>query len=92
MGCSVSDVTDGAKLAKIGHKLDTLRTFSDQFQYILVRRAKFTETGIKKSQICPIWGQSDPIWMHNLTIPDPGVSTLYNTRVYTPVAHVYRCT
>ena len=26
-----------------------------------------TETDLKKSHICPIWGQSDPIWMPNLT-------------------------
>ena len=25
-----------------------------------------TETDLKKSQICPIWGQSDPIRMANL--------------------------
>ena len=28
---------------------------------------KCTETDLKKSQICPIWGQSDVIWMPNLT-------------------------
>ena len=28
---------------------------------------KCTETGLKDSQICPIWGQSDPIWMPYLT-------------------------
>ena len=28
---------------------------------------KCTETDLKKSQICPIWGQSDPIWTPNLT-------------------------
>ena len=28
--------------------------------------SKCTETDLKKSQICPIWGQSDPIWMPNL--------------------------
>ena len=27
---------------------------------------KCTESDLKKSQICPIWGQSDPIWMANL--------------------------
>ena len=25
-------------------------------------KPKSTETDLKKSQICPIWGQSDPIW------------------------------
>ena len=29
-------------------------------------KPKFTETYLKKSQICPIWCQSDPIWMSNL--------------------------
>ena len=27
---------------------------------------KCTESDLKKSHICPIWGQSDPIWMANL--------------------------
>ena len=27
---------------------------------------KCTETDLKKSQICPSWGQSDPIWMPTL--------------------------
>ena len=27
---------------------------------------KCTETDLKKSQICPIWGQSETIWMQNL--------------------------
>ena len=27
---------------------------------------KCTDTDLKKSQICPIWGQGDPIWMPNL--------------------------
>ena len=27
---------------------------------------KCTETHLEKSQICPIWGQSDPIWMSNV--------------------------
>ena len=29
---------------------------------------KCTETDLKKSQICPIWGQSDPICMSNVGI------------------------
>ena len=28
---------------------------------------KYTETDLKKSKICPIGGQSDRIWMQNLT-------------------------
>ena len=31
---------------------------------------KCTETDLKKSLICPIWGQSEPIWMSNLTSPE----------------------
>ena len=30
-------------------------------------KPKCTETDLKKSQICPIWGQSDPIRMPHLT-------------------------
>ena len=29
--------------------------------------AKRTETDLKMSQICPIWGQSEPFWIPNLT-------------------------
>ena len=43
---------------QIGPKWDKSGTFQDQFQYILA---------LQISQICPIWGQSDPIWMPNLT-------------------------
>ena len=35
-------------------------------QIVLKCAPKRTETDLKKSQICPIWGQSDPIWMPNL--------------------------
>ena len=31
----------------------------------VIAEAKCTETDLKKSQIFPIWGQSDPIWMPN---------------------------
>ena len=44
----------GSKVAQIGPKWVKSGTFC-------------TETDLKKSQICPIWGQSDPIWMPNLT-------------------------
>ena len=30
-------------------------------------RTKSTETDLRMSHICTIWGQSDPIWMQNLT-------------------------
>ena len=31
-------------------------------QIVGLAEPKCIETGLKKSQICPIWGQSDPIW------------------------------
>ena len=55
---------------------ETLRTGLDVVQTgnsaarLLYRDApapKCTENDLKKSHICPIWGQSDPIWMANLT-------------------------
>ena len=35
---------------------------------------KCTETDLKKPQICPIWGQSDPIWIPKLTSLPPANS------------------
>ena len=55
---------------------ETLRTGLDVVQTgnsaarLLYRDApapKCTENDLKKSHICPIWGQSDPVWMPNLT-------------------------
>ena len=49
---------------------------------------KCTETDIKKSQICPILGESDKIWMPSLTsLPDPVVvynlfSAIFSARYY----------
>ena len=34
---------------------------------IWLAEPKCTETDLKMSEICPIWSQSDPIWMPNLT-------------------------
>ena len=42
------------KLGHIGPKWD-------------IYEPKCTETDLKKSHICPILGQDDPIWMPNLT-------------------------
>ena len=49
------------KFGQTGPKWDKSGTFKDQFQY------KCTETDLKKSQICHVCGQSDPIWTPNLT-------------------------
>ena len=37
--------------------------FKISFSTFWIAEPKCTETDLKKSQICPIWGQSDPIWM-----------------------------
>ena len=37
------------------------------FSTFWLREPKCTETDLKKSQICPIWRNSDPIWISNLT-------------------------
>ena len=52
------------KVGQIGPKWDKSRKFSDQIQYILARcdAPKCTESDLKISRICPIWGQSDPLW------------------------------
>ena len=41
--------------------------FRSYFSTFWLGEPKCTETDLKKSQICPIWGQSDPIWIPNLT-------------------------
>ena len=53
----------------IGHKWINLGPFKISFSIFWLREPKYrpTQTDLKKSQICPIWGQSDPIWMPNLT-------------------------
>ena len=58
-----------SKLVQVSPKWNKSGTFKDQFQYILDRLAepKYSETDLKKSQISPIWGQSDPIWVPNST-------------------------
>ena len=44
-----------------------LSFYKISFSTFWLGETKRTETDLKKSQICPIWGQSDPIWMPNLT-------------------------
>ena len=54
----------------IDYKQDTAKTLTKivfKKQQLVLGEPKCTETDLKKSQICPIWGQSDTIWMPNLT-------------------------
>ena len=44
-----------------------LGLFKISFSTFWLGEPKCTETDLKKSQICPIRGQSDPIWMPNCT-------------------------
>ena len=37
--------------------------------WLQLAEPKCTENDLNKSQICPIWGQSEPIWMTNMTSP-----------------------
>ena len=48
-----------SKLNKIGPQMGQIWDF--------LRSVECTETDLKKSHICPILGQFDPIWMSNLT-------------------------
>ena len=43
-----------------------LGLFKISFSTFWLGEPKCTETDLKKSQNCPIWGQSDSIWMTNL--------------------------
>ena len=44
-----------------------LGLFKISFSTFLLGEPNCTETDLKKSQICPIWGKFDPIRMANLT-------------------------
>ena len=48
----------GSKVGQIDPKWDKSGTFSDQ---ISVHLAQMSWSDLKKSRICPIWGQSDPL-------------------------------
>ena len=37
--------------------------FQIRFQYIFAQRQNVLKSDLKKSRICPIWGQSDPFWV-----------------------------
>ena len=49
----------GSKVGQIDPKLDKSGAFSDQISVHLARGLK---SDMKKPRICPIWGQSDPLW------------------------------
>ena len=44
-----------------------LELFKISFSTFCLGEPKCTEINLKKSQICPIRGQSEPIWIPNLT-------------------------
>ena len=50
------------RLARNG---SNLRLFKISFSTFWLAEPKCTETDLKKPTICPIWDQSDPIWMPN---------------------------
>ena len=50
-----------SKLGQIGAKWDKSDTFKIRFITFWLAELKCIETDLKKSQICPICGQSDPI-------------------------------
>ena len=55
-------------LGQIGPKWDIyLEVFKISVSTFWLGEPKCTETDLKKSQICPILDQSDPIWMPNVT-------------------------
>ena len=54
-----------SNLGQIGPERDKSRTFEIRFSTFWFAQPKCTETSFKKSQICLIWGQSDPMWMPN---------------------------
>ena len=53
-----SDGRFGYKVGQIGPKWDKSGAFSDQISVHLAR----TEIWSENPRICPIWGQSDPLW------------------------------
>ena len=63
------DVKFGIEIGQIGTTWDKSGTFQYRisFSTFWLTEPKCTETDLKKSQICPIWGHSDPIWKANLT-------------------------
>ena len=57
----------------MGQIWDFLRSVSVHFESLF--KISFS-TDLKKSQICPIWGQSAPIWMANLRLQEMVISPL----------------
>ena len=57
------DVWFGFKGSQIGPKLDKSVTFSDQISiYFGSLSQNVLNSDLRKSRICPIWDQSDPLW------------------------------
>ena len=54
-------------LVRLAPNVTNLGLLRISFTTFLHGEEKCSETDLEKSQICPIWGQSDPIWMANLT-------------------------
>ena len=53
----------GPKVGLIGPKWDKSGPFSDQiWVYFGALWQNVLKSDLKKSRICPIWGQSDPLW------------------------------
>ena len=73
----------GSDWHQMGQIMDFLRSVSVHFG----SSQNKLKLIIKKSQICPIWGHSDPIWMPNLISPEsthllvPYLTYLYKTDV-----------
>ena len=69
MTCQVltRDVEVGKNCVKLAPNGKNLRLFKISFSTFWLGEPKCTETDLKKSQICPISGQFDPILMPNLT-------------------------
>ena len=53
----------GQKWARVVQNGTNLGLFQIRFQYILAQRQNVLKSDLKKSRICPIWGQSDPFWV-----------------------------
>ena len=62
-GLQNRDVMFSSKVGQIGPKLDKSVTFPDQIsEHFGAVRQNVLKSDRKKSRICPIWGQSDPLW------------------------------
>ena len=62
-GCQIW-LLNWVRLAQNGTNMGLLKII---FSIFWLGEPKYTKIDLKKSQFSPIWGQSDPIWMSNLT-------------------------